>query len=460
MTALSQLTNDPRVRVRRGGEADPSGKCVVYWMQRAQRGSDNHALDLAVHAANALRLPVVVYLAPVPFYPHANLRHYAFLQKGIADIARACEQRGVGFVLRRFPDHSLAKLLAEARPAVLVGDENPLRETEHWREVVAARCPVPFFTVDADVIVPSKLFIKKQFSAHILRTRMERQLPDFLHPYENPAAQYPWQKPRGLQSLPLDCDITEGWEIDRSVPPVSTFTSGSVAALAMMRDFIAGKLGDYSKQRNHPDVDGTSRMSPYLHYGHISPLTIALAVRASQAPQQQKDAYLDELITWRELAVNFVKYQKDYDSVASADDWAARSLAEHASDEREHRYTEPQLEAGETHDALWNAAHRQMVEQGWMHNYMRMYWAKKILEWTPSAAVAFNLAVKLNDKYELDGRDPNGYAGIAWAITGKHDRAWFDRPVFGKVRYMSGTAAARKFDVKSYIAQVSGESLF
>ena len=424
-------------------------------MQRSQRGRDNHALDVAIREANARRLPVVVYLAPVPFYPHANLRHYLFLQQGIGDIKRDVEARNCTFVLRRYPHHSLEKLIAELRPALLIGDENPMREPEQWREVVAKRVKIPFWTVDADVVVPSSVLSNEMYAAHHLRTRFAPLLEQFIVPFENESAKTAWPGKRP-ESIPADTDITAGWEIDRSVAPSKVFTGGTSEALRLLDEFTTRKLKRYSVDRNHPEIDGTSRLSPYLHFGHIGPVTMALAVKNAKAPQKEKDAFLDELITWRELAINFVKYNQDYDSIENADDWARKSLGEHARDPRTHLYTEAQLERGETHDELWNAAHTQMVRDGWMHNYMRMYWAKKILEWSKSPAHAYNTAVRLNDKYELCGRDPNGYSGIAWAITGKHDRAWFDRPVFGKVRYMSANAAARKFDTQQYIQQQLG----
>jgi deoxyribodipyrimidine photo-lyase len=424
-------------------------------MQRSQRGRDNHALDVAIAEANARKLPVVVYLAPIPYYPHANLRHYAFLQQGIADIARDVQARNCTFVLRRYPDHSLEKLIAEVRPALLIGDENPMREPEHWRQVVAKRVQLPFWTVDSDVVVPSALLGKEMYAAHHLRSKFAPLLPEFLKPFGNKSADVAWSGARP-KSLDVDIDITEGWDIDRSVAPSTTFRGGTSEASRLLDEFVTRKSKRYSVERNHPEIDGTSRLSPYLHFGHIGPVTVALAVKNAKAPQKEKDAFLDELITWRELAINFVKYNPDYDSIENADEWARNSLAEHARDPRAHVYTEAQLERAETHDALWNAAHMQMVRDGWMHNYMRMYWAKKILEWSKSPAHAYNTAVRLNDKYELCGRDPNGYSGVAWAITGKHDRAWFDRPVFGKIRYMSANAAAKKFDTKQYIQQQLG----
>jgi deoxyribodipyrimidine photo-lyase len=178
-----------------------------------------------------------------------------------------------------------------------------------------------------------------------------------------------------------------------------------------------------------PKKNGTSRLSPYLHFGHIGPHTIAFAVQGSEAPTRAKEAFLEQVIVRRELSINFVRFNPDYESMECLEPWARRSLSQHVDDEREIIYSEQQLEQGLTHDPLWNAAQKQMVLTGWMHNYLRMYWAKKILEWSPSVAVAYRRAVELNDRYELDGRDPNGYAGIAWAIVGKHDRAWSERLV-------------------------------
>ncbi len=211
--------------------------------------------------------------------------------------------------------------------------------------------------------------------------------------------------------------------------------------------------------RNHPEIAGTSRLSPYLHFGNIGPLTIALAVekaeKSGKISSTTSERFLEQLIGWRELAVLFVRHEPNYDNWECAAPWARKTLLEHAADPRPRRYSFDQLERGETHDDLWNAAQREMVVTGWMHNFMRMYWAKKILEWAPDPATAFDWAVILNDRYELDGRDPNGYAGIAWAIVGKLDRPWFNRPVFGLVRPMASKSFARKFDAEAYIRQNS-----
>jgi deoxyribodipyrimidine photo-lyase len=453
MDDLNRLSSDPSVTVRRAGPPDPAGTCVVYWMQRAQRGLDNPALDVAVEAANALEKPVVVFFAPVPFYPRANLRHYRFLAEGIPDIAESLKARNIGFVLRRFPEHSLIKFCEQVKPSQVVGDENPMREPESWRRSAAKKLGLPLWTVDADVIVPSKLIEKRQYAAHIIRPKLQAQLGRFMVPLKNPKARVAWKKPEGLLSLDAEFDITQGWPLDTSITPVSGFRGGTNEALRLLKDFIRHGLASYDTTRNKPELDGTSRLSPYLHFGHIGPLSVALAVENANAPKADKEAFLNQIITWRELAVNLVRFNPNYDNFECAEPWAHRTLARHANDNRPVLYTEQQLEQAETHDPLWNAAQIQMVSTGWMHNYLRMYWAKKILEWSPSPAQAYQVAVRLNDKHELDGRDPNGYAGIAWSIVGKFDRPWFERPIFGQIRYMSGESTGKKFNKKKYIQQ-------
>lgn len=455
---LQTLATDPRVTVRREGVPDPSGKCVVYWMQRAQRGTDNHAVDIAVQAANLLGLPLVVYFAAISNFPHANLRHYAFLNQGLPDIEADLAARNIAFVMRCAPHESHERLLADVHAALLIGDENPMREPERWRKQLSARLSIPFWTIDTDVIVPSKLIEKAQYGAYTIRPRINRLLPDFLHPFANTHAQHGWKAPRNFHADPVEEDITRGWkDFDRAVLPVDAWKGGTHAALKRLALFTSRMLESYEIQRNRPEIDGTSCLSPHLHFGHIGPLTIALAVNAEVKKRphlkQARDSFFNELIIWRELAVNFVRYTPNYDSPDCAESWAKTTIAEHARDEREHLYTLAQLEKAETHDDLWNAAQLQMLHHGWMHNHMRMYWAKKILEWSPSIPTAMKRAIHLNDKYFLDGRDPNGYAGVAWAIVGKFDRAWNERPIFGKIRYMSGASTGRKFNSKEYIRQ-------
>jgi deoxyribodipyrimidine photo-lyase len=456
LNGLIRLLANPRVTPRREGQPDPEGRSVVYWMQRAQRGVDNPALDVAVAAANELGRPVAVFFGLHPKYPHANLRHYAFLVEGLEETARRVEERGAAFVFRPYPHHDLVRFCEEVKACLVVGDENPLREPEGWRRSAALKLGVPFWTVDADVVVPTKLFPKEEYAARTLRPKLHRELPRFLVPCENTRARFQWppeSKPKSTKSI--SPGVLDSLPLDRRTAPVSHFKGGTSEGLRRLRSFVAGGLARYDADRNLPHVDGTSALSAYLHFGHLSPLTVALAVEEADAPEQAKEAYLEELIVRRELAINFVARNPHYDRLAGCHEWARRTLAEHAGDERPHLYTADQLEAAATHDPLWNAAQTKMVTTGRMHGYLRMYWAKKILEWTQSPEAAFEIAVRLNDRYFLDGRDPNGYAGIAWAIGGKHDRPWAPRrPVFGLIRYMSYEGCRRKFDVRAYIKKV------
>ena len=458
--SLQSYLSDLRITVRRGGAPVKDGRCVVYWMQRAQRGVDNPALDLAIALGNELTLPVLVFLSIISSYPNANLRHYTFLSQGLPDIEEDLNERNVALIVRRPPDNHLEMLLEEVGAAVLVGDENPCREPERWRQVLSRHLRLPFFTVDADVVVPSRLFNRHYYAMHIMKRHLHAELPKYLVPQTQAKAVHAWKRPPKFKSFDSRSDVTEGWKnLDRSVGPVDTFTGGTHAALKRLDEFVSRSLCAYPKERNRPESDGTSRLSPYLHFGHIGPLTIALAAqRAVKKSKVSKPAYEDfinQLIGWRELSINFVKHCPYYDSFDCAPDWAQKTLREHVRDQRPYVYGLKSMEQAKTHDELWNAAQTQMVKHGWMHNYLRMYWAKKILEWSPTPQLAYQHAVLLNDRYELDGRDPNGYAGIAWAIAGVHDRPWFDRPVFGTIRYMSFASTGKKFDSRRYIENIA-----
>lgn len=285
----------------------------------------------------------------------------------------------------------------------------------------------------------------------------QRLLPDFLTPIpalrRHPRA---WQGHAG----PVDWDSTRrSLRIDRSVGEVSSLEPGSAAGLRVMRQFISRKLEAYAEASRDPSIDGLSNLSPYLHFGQLSAQRVALEVSAAGKGLAAKAGFLEELIIRRELSDNFCLYNSRYDTIHGFPAWAARTLSEHEGDTRPYLYRRDCLEAGETHDTLWNAAQQEMVQSGKMHGYLRMYWAKKILEWTPSPAEALQTVIDLNDRYELDGRDPGGYAGAAWSIGGVHDRAWGERPVFGKIRYMSHKGCASKFNVPAFISMVMQSSV-
>ncbi len=329
---LARLADQPRVTIRRDGAPAKQGRCIVHWMQRAMRISDNPALDVTIAAGNLLRLPVVVFFSVVANYPNANLRHYHFLAQGLRDVAEDAEERGVGFIVRRHPDNSLPAFVSEVQAAMVIGDENPCRVPERWRKVLAKQLNVPFWTVDADVVVPSVLFNRSYFLLHHFRPHLQAQLPHFLRTPPKITPNVHWKPRRAVASFSLRGDITQGFTgLDRRVKPVDSFTGGTHAAMRRLREFVKTGLAGYEKNRNHPELQGTSRLSPYLHFGHISPLTIALAVTKAveqgKASEQAQSRFLDQLIGWRELSVLFVRHNPNYDNWECAEPWARKSPA-------------------------------------------------------------------------------------------------------------------------------------
>jgi deoxyribodipyrimidine photo-lyase len=312
---------------------------------------------------------------------------------------------------------------------------------------------ISFYEVDAHNIVPCWTASSKQeYAAYTIRPKLRRLLPDFLKPFPHlKKHSHNW----GEKFISPDwARCLKTLDVDRTVTEVGWIESGEKAAFRVMKKFIKNRLDLYDKQRNDPVKDGQSGLSPYIHFGQISAQRIALEVHDAMAGKNSRDAFIEELIIRRELADNFCFYNTNYANVEGFPAWAKKTLNEHRNDRRKYIYTREQFENALTHDNLWNAAQMEMVKKGKMHGYMRMYWAKKILEWTESPEQAMEIAVYLNDRYELDGRDPNGYAGIAWSIGGVHDRAWNERPVFGKIRYMSYNGLKTKFDIKEYIKKV------
>ncbi len=424
---------------------------MIYWMQRSQRGVNNPALNLAIAVGNALGVPVLTVFGLTADYPGAQRRHYRFLLDGLLDAAHDLERRGVPLVVRLGqPDEVVAALAEEVGAGVVIGDENPVRVGTHWRTRVANQLRVPFYLVDGDVVVPTSHFPAEEYAARTLRPKIQRLWEDYLEPIPNPKARVRWCGPPPSGAIIDPPALLDELQVV-GASDLPGYRGGSREARDRLRRFIEDRLPRYATDRNQPTSYSTSELSAHLHFGQISPITIALAVLDSGAPRESIDTYLEELIVRRELAINFVARNPVYDRLDGCPEWARKTLAKHAGDRRPFLYTARQFEAAETHDPLWNAAQREMVLTGRMHSYLRMYWAKKILEWTPDAETAFAIAVDLNDRYEMDGRDPNGYTGIAWAIGGKHDRPWPERPIFGTVRSMTYDGMHRKFEVEEYI---------
>ena len=444
-------------RIRRlNGDPIREGRYVLYWMQAAQRAHWNEALEFAIQQANRRALPVVVLFCLVDDFPQASLRHYHFMLQGLQETQRGLEHRGIRMVVFHGPPaEGVADLAQDA--ALLVVDAGHLRIQRAWRGEVAGRVSCAMFEVEANLIVPVwEASDKENFSAATLRPRIHRKLDTYLRPLRQTGVRRDSLGLRlpslGIQGLE---QVLSQLQINRTIGPVSGFVGGTSQARQRLKDFLPHKLDHFADLRNDPTADYTSGLSPYLHFGQISPVYVALQVAKRNSPAQGD--FLEELIVRRELAFNFVFYNPNYDDYQGLASWARRTLDCHAGDRREYVYTLRQFEQAATHDPYWNAAQREMVVTGKMHGYMRMYWGKKILEWSKTPQEALKIALHLNDRYELDGRDPNGYAGAAWCL-GQHDRAWAERPVFGKVRYMNAAGLLRKFDADAYVEKVNRSS--
>lgn len=422
---------------------------VIYWMSRDQRAGDNWALLHAQAQALALGRPLVVAFCLAPGFLDATLRQYGFMLRGLAETAADLERKAIPFfLLRGDPTEEVPRLCRILDPAMLVVDFDPLRVKRAWLAAVSNSISAPIDQVDAHNIVPAWAASGKQeWMARTIRPKIERLLPDYLVDFP------PLRKhPHRLTNPPAPPDwngVWDGLKVDRRVPETRS-RPGPAAARQAMKKFIAARLAGYDVNRNHPDRDAVSRLSAYLHFGQLSPQRLALEVSRSDAPDPDRRAFLEQLIIRRELSDNFCLYNPDYDRIEGFPEWSRKTLDRHRNDPRRPIYRQAELESAATHDRLWNAAQRQMVESGYMHGYLRMYWAKKVLEWSPTPEEALAAAIRLNDRYQLDGRDPNGYVGIAWSIGGVHDRPWFERPVFGSVRYLSGRSIERRLETDRY----------
>jgi len=439
------MIDQTRLRVLNDRPPREAGKYVLYWMQASQRTRFNHALEHAIERANALKLPVVVGFGLIDDYPEANARHYAFMLEGLRDVGASLARRGIGFAVQHgAPARVALKVSRDA--ALVVCDRGYLRHQKQWRDEVADAAPCEVVEVETDVVVPVEVASDKhEFAARTLRPKIQRHLASYLKPVAHGRVRV-----KTAVTAPATIELAS-LRLDRSVAPSARFVGGEVAARALLKKFVAAKLTGYATKRNEPALQRTSTLAAYLHFGQISPLEIALAVSASSAPKADRDAYLEELIVRRELSINFCHFNPRYDTFDGLPDWSRKTLAEHRRDQREHMYSRAQLEAAQTSDRYWNAAQLEMVRTGYMHNYMRMYWGKKIIEWKRTPQEAYADAIYLNNKYFLCGRDPNAWANVGW-LFGLHDRPWGPaRPVFGLVRYMNAAGLERKFDMEAYV---------
>lgn len=443
----------------------PEGEYVLYWMQSSQRFEENWALRHATLEADRLGKPLLIHQGLDPTYEHASDRiHRVILENARALAARAgALGHRYQFVLRRRrdDDRRVVDRLA-ARASMVITDGFPTAGIAERTARFAARAPCRVTTVESHGIVPSGAFAKEEYAARTIRPKIAKLLDLALEPVADrpPRRPFPDALWASLEVDRLDlarADLTAeiaACDIDHSVAPVP-FASGLDGARARLRAFCDGALADYPTRRNEPaDRDGSSRLSPYLHFGQISAAEVLRTVRAA-GPAESVSKFEDELVTWRELALNFCLRNRNYAKLRGLPEWAHRTMAAHKDDPREAIYTLAELEAASTHDDLWNAAQRELVTTGHMHNVTRMLWGKSVLTWTKRYKTALDHLILLNNKYGLDGRDPSSYGGIQWCF-GKFDRPWFDKPVWGTIRPMSLARAREKFDAQSYIRRFSG----
>ncbi|HWQ55375.1 MAG TPA: deoxyribodipyrimidine photo-lyase [Bryobacteraceae bacterium] len=448
-----------RARQLNGGVA-ATGDYVLYWAQMNRRADANHALEFAAAMANDLGLPLVCYEALTCSYPHASDRLHTFILEGVPEMRRRLTQRGIGYVFhlrRRRQDPNDALYRAAERAAAVVTDDYPAFITPRHNASVAAKLAVPFWAVDASCIVPMERIEKRQWAAYTIRPKIRRLLPRYLVPVEAVRLRRRFSGPLPIADTEVTtatiATLAASCEIDHTVPPCARFQGGRKAAETALARFLEDRLRRYAREKNEPSAHATSELSPYLHFGQIGALEVALAVQEHAREHKLiAEEFLEELIVRRELAFNFCRYTEDFQSLTALPDWARATLQEHAGDRRDSVYTRAEFEQAHTHDPLWNAAQEELLVDGRIHGYYRMYWGKKIIEWSATPEEALETAIYLNDRYALDGRDPNTYANILWCF-GLHDRPWPERPVFGKVRWMSLEGMRRKTDVEAYIRE-------
>lgn len=454
--------------VERGGAGDPFAdrvvehirtpvarpRFVVYWAQAHRRIEQNLALDFAITKANELDLPVIVYESLRPDYPQANDRIHSFILGGVARNREDAARRDLRylFFLPRTPQEARGALGSLAtHAACIITDEYPTFILREQTRSFVARSPVTIYTVDHNGVLPMRLFGKEKYSAKFFRDDAHRLIPDRYASISNVEAVVP--KFRGR--LPLAdwkggsvAKAVASCDIDHAVRPVAS-PGGREEALRRLQRFIDERLDGYAAKRNR-EADRTSELSPYLHFGFLGAQELFERVLFADAPKIDIDAFLEEAIIRRELSFNFCFYREDHQSIDALPDWARKTLARHADDRRAPIFTRDEMERGATYDEVWNLAHQGLLQRGTIHNYLRMLWGKKIVEWSATPEEAIETMEYLHDRYAIDGRDPNTHAGVLWCL-GKHDRAWApERPIFGLIRYMSSESTRRKVDLRAY----------
>lgn len=446
-----------RVKKLNQHQLNTAGKYVIYVMEATQRVWYNYALEFAISMANEIKKPLLVVFNLTDKYKFSNVRYYKFMIEGLVKLKSEFDRRGISFIIKN-SDYVNGTIELSKNACAIVTDKNYLKFQRSWRQIVSERIDIPLFEVESDVVIPVEVVSKKREPyAMTIRPKILNLLNQFLQPVDHQDLKIKlFDFEDGLLVFNSANDLLNNLQIDKSVQPVSEFYEGGFdTAQKFLKSFIENKLFRYKEFRSDPVKDFQSELSPYLHFGQISIIQILLEIlKHYDFNDENVQSFINEAVIWRELARNFCYYNPSYNKYDGIPDWAKKTLEEHSKDKREYIYSLEELEFAKTHDIYWNAAQIQLLKTGKMHNYMRMYWSKKIIEWTQHPKIAFDYACYLNDKYEIDGRDPNGYAGISWCF-GTFDRPWFERSIFGKVRFMNDKGLERKFEIKKYAEKFS-----
>ncbi|GMI11990.1 hypothetical protein TrVE_jg13993 [Triparma verrucosa] len=459
--AFSADFDSTRYRLLTEASEAKDGDCVLYWMGRDQRVEDNYAMLAARGIAKEQNVPLKVVF---PFYTSFNdmsVRQFTFMSKGLEEVERDCRALNIPFMVKVSSPDQVAETVSEAakehKAGAVVTDHMPLKIFKEWNAAVAAdldKSDVPLFQVDAANVVPVWVASDKQeVGARTLRPKINKLYSRYLKEFDK------------VEANTEKCDLgpLTNWEevlgsldakkVDLSVSVPSIFVPGRTAAMAAFQDFCDNKLKKYADNRNDPNLDVQSGMGPWIRFGQVGFQRLALNVKKLGKYSDGVAAFIEEGVVRRELSDNFCFYNSNYDNLTGAAGWARESLQLHSTDAREYTYTKEEFEKALTHDDLWNAAQIQLVNEGKMHGFLRMYWAKKILEWTTSPAQALEWGVYLNDKFSFDGSCPNGYVGVGWSVMGVHDMGWKERDVFGKIRFMNYNGCKRKFDIFNFVSK-------
>lgn len=434
-------------------------KPVLYWMSREQRIDDNWGLLYARQAALKSDAGLIIVFCLSDKFLNAQNRHYYFMIDNLQKCIKKSLKKNIPFyLLCGNPEEEILRMVKKADAGMLVTDFDPLKIKTAWKKNIAKSMTdlnVPFFEVDSHNIIPAWVVSqKKEWGAYTLRPKIRKMIGNYTEDYPGLAVM-----PEENISVEIkNPEMKDCFDFLNLTVPKRPFhfESGEEKALKILFHFMDKKLLSYDKDKNDPLKDALSGLSPYLHFGQISSLRVLLEInKRFESYNTGIESFLEEIIVRKELSDNFCLYEKNYDSPEGFPEWGLKTLLMHENDKRNYIYEADELESAQTHDFLWNAAQKEMMLTGKMHGYMRMYWAKKILEWSTDSYSAQKNAIYLNDKYSLDGRDPSGYTGIAWSVGGVHDRPWKEREIFGKIRYMSYSGAVSKFDVKAYMEKIN-----